>query len=184
MIFLCILLVVDRLLLLCIYKFNVISYMQCDCNHPYTPTTAHKSYKIVHIKWMWFYMPSYYISLMISIYNRNMQVSLCVWMIQLDNFWFQRLKPLKSEDWQCVIKYETLTVPIPRLFRQGHCTYAEDVNCCGNTQKERYVGSSAHIFGNCSLLHALSFCCIPIVIGQLGEKTCVGVLTIFASDVA
>jgi len=42
-------------------------------------------------------------------------------------------------------------VPIPRLFRQGHSTYAEDVSCCGNTRKERYVGSSVHTFGNCGL---------------------------------
>ena len=52
MIFLCILVVVDRLLLLCVYEFNVIIYMQCDCFHLYTQTAAHNSYKIVYINWM------------------------------------------------------------------------------------------------------------------------------------
>ena len=36
MIFLCILVVVDFSLLLSINEFNIISYVQCDCNHMHT----------------------------------------------------------------------------------------------------------------------------------------------------
>lgn len=49
---LCILVLVDCLILLSIYKFDIISYMQRDCNHPYTATNAHSSYKIVPVNWM------------------------------------------------------------------------------------------------------------------------------------